>query len=99
MEERRLGEVHLTGDVLHPRIFAILREEADPGRIAREGPIGECVDMKKRSPHERLVVHPAAATKSHLPESGLGRRKSQSRERSKEESDLGRSSLPDLSGS
>src|SRR5260370_6723182 len=71
-EERRLGEVHLPGDVLHPYAFAIFGEEADSGRIAGERPVREGVDVKEGCAHDPLLAHSAAASKSHLFQNGLG---------------------------
>jgi hypothetical protein len=71
-EERRLGEVHLPGDVLHPYAFAIFGEEADSGRIAGERAIREGVDVKEGGAHDPLLAHTAAASKSHLFQNGLG---------------------------
>ena len=72
-EERRLGEVHLPGDVLHPYAFAIFAEEADSGWITGERAIREGVDVKEGSAHDSLLAHQPAASKSHPSKNGLTR--------------------------
>ena len=43
--ERRLGEVHLGGDLLHPAGRRLDVGEADGGRVAGEWFVGESVDL------------------------------------------------------
>src|SRR5438094_802987 len=50
-KERSLGEIHFAGDVQHPGRIGSLREDADPGRIAREGTTRECVDLREYLHH------------------------------------------------
>src|SRR6266545_2873472 len=52
-QKRRLGEVHLRADALHPRRVALTVEQANRRGVAAERLVGECVDLKK--PH-RLPV-------------------------------------------
>ena len=46
-QKRRLRQVHLGGDVLHPGRVGRRVEQADGGRVAAEGPIGEGVDLQE----------------------------------------------------
>ena len=50
-EERRLGEVHLAGDALHPAFVACGGQEADRRRVARERRVGERIDLRDPEPH------------------------------------------------
>ena len=49
--ERRLGEVHLRSDVLHPVRVGRLLEQADTGGVAAEGAAGKGIDLKNRDAH------------------------------------------------
>ena len=51
IEERGLGEVHLAGDVLHPRRVARLGQHTDRRRIAAERRGGECIHAHDRDRH------------------------------------------------
>src|SRR5437899_12794460 len=46
-QKRRLGEIHLRADTLHPRRVAFAIQQTDRGWIAAERLIGERVDLKK----------------------------------------------------
>ncbi len=50
-QKRRLGEIHLHGHVLHPRILALAIEQTDRRRIALERLGSERVDLEKT--HEK----------------------------------------------
>ena len=50
-EERRLGEVHLAGDALHPAFVARRWQEADRRRIARERRVGKRIHLRDPEPH------------------------------------------------
>ena len=50
-EKRRLGEVHLAGDALHPACVARRGQEADRRRVARERRVGERIDLRDPEPH------------------------------------------------
>ena len=52
--ERRLGEVHLGRDVLHPSLVGGLGKHADGRGIAGERAVGECVDLADANAHELL---------------------------------------------
>jgi hypothetical protein len=50
-QEGGLGEVHFEGDALHPVGVARLAEQADGGRIAGEGFVGEGVHLEQLDAH------------------------------------------------
>ncbi len=50
-EKRRLGEIHLARDALHPALVARCGQEADRRGVAREGRVGERVDLGDREAH------------------------------------------------
>ena len=50
-EEGRLGQVHLRGQRLHPRLAGGPLQQADRGRVAGEGARGEGVDLVQRRGH------------------------------------------------
>lgn len=54
-EKRRLGEIHLARDTLHPALVARSRQEADRRGVAREGRVGERVDLSDPEAHGRKV--------------------------------------------
>ena len=50
-EKRRLGEVHLAGDALHPALVARRGQEAHRRRVALKGHVGERVNLSDPEPH------------------------------------------------
>ena len=46
-KKRRLREIHLRGDVLHPLRFAFAIEKTDRCRISAERSVRKCVDLEK----------------------------------------------------
>ncbi len=54
-EKRGFGKVHLARDVLHPRGFSGVGENADGSGIAGEGAVGERVDLRDAQWHNARI--------------------------------------------